>query len=350
MDQDAPRNGDAVAQRARLEDVARETGLSTATISRCLNTPGRVAAPTRERVMEAVERLRYTPDFGARALASRRTGTIGVVVPTLDNAIFARGLQSFTERLAASQRTPLIAASNYDADAEDRQIRTLAARGSDAFLLIGTERHPRTRDYLRDLGRPYVLAWSIGGPGERFVGFDNRAAARDLANAVMGMGHERIAMIAGRTAMNDRAARRVDGVRGALNEAGLDGDAMPVVEAAYEFEATHAAVDRLFARAPRPTALICGNDVLAIGAIQRLKSRGLRVPYDVSVTGFDDIELAGVIEPALTTVHVPHRRMGDAAADLLVRALEGDDAVSSRTFETTLMHRASLRPPPRRSP
>ena len=119
---------------------------------------------------------------------------------------------------------------------------------------------------------------------------------------------------------------------------------MTVVEAPYEFDAARQAVDRLMAGTPRPSVIVCGNDVLAVGAISRLKQMGLDVPGDVSVTGFDDVELAAVVDPALTTVHVPHRRMGMASADLLLAMLRGETGVESATFETSLVHRASLGP------
>ncbi|MCY0094224.1 LacI family DNA-binding transcriptional regulator [Hoeflea ulvae] len=328
--------------RPTLDDVARAAGVSTATVSRCLNAPDRVIAPTRERVMQAVNALGYTPDFGGRALASGRTNTIGAVIPTMDNAIFARGMQAFQETLSSVGVTLLVASSGYDFDREAEQIRALAGRGADGLLLIGSARPATTYDFLRRRGIPYVLAWSLGDSADHFVGFDNRRAAEALATRVIALGHRDIAMIAGVTAMNDRAADRVEGVRAALRQAGRDPASLPIIEAPYSFEDGSNAFAALMQRVPRPTAVICGNDILAVGAIGRAKALGLRVPDDVSVTGFDNIDIAAFVEPALTTVHVPHRRMGVAAAQQLLQMIAGDTADARVEFGTEIVERGSL--------
>jgi LacI family transcriptional regulator len=326
-----------------LHDVARRAGVSTATVSRALNAPALVTDATRELVLRTVDELGYTPHFGGRALVSNRSNTIGAVIPTMDNAIFARGLQAFQETLAAEGLTLLVASSGYDMDREFEQIRALVSRGIDGLLLIGVERAAKCYAFLDRRRIPYVLTWNYRAGGKAcFVGFDNRQAARSMARAVIERGHRRIAMIAGITASNDRASDRVEGVRVALDEAGLSGRDMPIVEEVYSLGGGRRACARLLARTPRPTALICGNDVLAVGAIIEAKALGLRVPADVSVTGFDDIDLAEVSEPRLTTVHVPHRRMGEAAARVLLAARDGDAGGEGVALQTRLVVRESL--------
>ena len=332
--------------RPTLDDVARVAGVSTATVSRCLNSPDRVVQATRDRVMGAINRLGYVPNFSGRALASKRTNTIGAVIPTMENAIFARGIQAFQETLAKAGITLLVASSGYDFDQESEMIRTLVARGADGLLLIGTARPQATFDYLRRLGIPYVLAWNLGPSSEHCIGFDNEGAAADIAARVLELGHRNIVMIAGITAMNDRAADRVAGVRRAMREAGLQDEALAITETHYTFEDGSEAFDALMNRRPRPTAVICGNDVLAVGALARAKERGLRVPEDVSITGFDDIDIASYVEPPLTTVHVPHRRMGTAAAELLLELISGRDANIRIGIETATVERGSLARPP----
>jgi len=331
-----------------LEDVARRAGVSTATVSRVLNAPDRVREDTRRRVEEAIARLGYTPHFSGRALASNRTDTVGAVIPTMENAIFARGLQALEEELAGAGVTLLVATSNYDPAREAAQVRVLLGRGVDALVLIGTAREAEIYDLLRRRGLPFVLVWNYrkDWPGV-CVGFDNRAAAREIAGRVLALGHRRIAMISGITAWNDRAADRVLGVQEALSAAGLALEAPRLVEAEYTLEAGREAAERLLALEPRPSAIICGNDVLAVGAIQGVRALGLAVPRDVSVTGFDNIELARVVEPALTTVHVPHRRMGRAAARLLLDMRNRLEGLESVRFDTEVVERASLAPPPR---
>lgn len=329
----------------RQTDVARLAGVSTATVSRVLNYPDRVDRETRDRVFGVIETLGYTPNFGARALASKRTNTVGAVIPTMENAIFARGLQSFQETLSSSGTTLLVSSSGYDADREAEQIRALIGRGADGILLIGSARSLAAIDLLSKSRIPHVMAWSIGQSSDNYVGFDNVAAAADLARKVIGLGHTRIAMIAGITEMNDRAASRVAGVRAAIMEAGLNVAGLDIVEARYSFDAARVAFDRLMAAESPPTAVICGNDVLAVGAISQAKNRGLVVPDDVSITGFDDIDIASVVEPALTTVHVPHRRMGVAAAEILLAMIEGRAANFRQILKTHIVERKSLASP-----
>lgn len=333
----------------RLSDVAARAGVSTATVSRCLNSPALVQPATRDRVMAAVTELGYSPNFGARALAARRTGMIGAIIPTMENAIFARALQVFQEELHQSGLTLLVASSSYRPDIEEEQIRTLVARGADALLLIGHDRAERIYEFLDQRGVPVLIAWVFDPHAARpSIGFDNRRSMAALVTHVLGLGHRDIGIISAETAGNDRARMRVEGVREALRAQGFDPGAAPLIETPYSFENGGAAFARLMAAHPRPTAVICGNDVLAVGALQMARRLGLDVPRDVSITGFDDIELATVVEPALTTVHVPHREMGRRAAQGLATMLAGGNPQTSLCIETRLCLRGSLGAPGRR--
>ena len=334
-----------MAPHPTLEDVASHAGVSTATVSRCLNTPEKVVDQTREKVLSAVDELGYTPHFGGRALASRKTNTAGAVIPTMDNAIFAAALQAFQKELASAGMTLLVASSDYSPTHEFEQIRALVERGADGLLLIGADRPRASYDYLNKRRIPYVVAWTCqSDQAECCVGFDNRLASMRMADHVMAHGHRDIAMISGMTEGNDRAAERVQGVRDALNAAGIDPDSLRIVEVNYSLNAAARALDSLLDPGPQPTAVICGNDVLAAGAVARAKERGLAVPHDISIVGFDDIELASVVEPQLTTVHVPHRRMGIAAAKCLLEMKELERTVPGREFTTEIIERGSLGP------
>ena len=153
-------------------------------------------------------------------------------------------------------------------------------------------------------------------------------------------------MIAGITHMNDRAADRMEGVRAAAEQAGIGADQLPVIEAAYTFDDGAKAFGELMALSPRPTAVLCGNDVLAVGAMQKARELGLRVPGDVSITGFDDIDLAGVVDPKLTTVRVPHNRMGEAAAEMLIKLISKQPVERRIEIPTEIIERGTLGPPP----
>jgi LacI family transcriptional regulator len=330
-----------------LADVAKRAAVSTATVSRCLNEPLRVEEATRSRVLKAVQDLGYSPNFGARALAAKRTNTVGAVIPTMDNAIFARALQAFEEELNARGFTLLVASSSYDTAREAEQLRTLVARGADALLLIGFDRDAQIYDFLDGRGVPYLTAWVHDETGARpSIGFNNKAAAQDLAQAVLALGHRQLAYISAPCADNDRARARVDGTRAALLDAGIDPATLPVIETPYSVDNGKAALKALMKGPTPPTAVLCGNDVLAVGAVKAAKDLGLRVPQDLSITGFDDIELANLSEPALTTVHVPHRQMGRRAAEILVQMITADEKPNQiDPLETYIVMRDTLAAP-----
>ncbi len=326
-----------------LDDVARLAQVSTATVSRCLNTPERVVEDTRERVLKVVKDIGYAPNFGARALAAKRTNTIGAIIPTMENAIFARGLQAFQEQLADHGLTLLVASSSYSPDLEEEQIRTLLARGADALLLIGFQRDPSVYEYLEKRGVPFVISWAYSERGHYpSVGFDNRLATRQLAKKAIDLGHRDLAIITAPREPNDRARERVAGILDAAAGAGLDTDAIPIIETPYAIDNGHIAMKKLMQLDRRPSVVLCGNDVLAIGAVQAAKELGLSVPDDVSVTGCDDIEISEIIDPGLTTVHVPHRRMGSEAANLIAAMLDRSTVKESQKFGTEIVMRGSL--------
>ncbi|MCX8225816.1 MAG: LacI family DNA-binding transcriptional regulator [Sulfitobacter sp.] len=330
---------------ATLADVARYANVSTATVSRCLNSPDLVVPLTRERVLSAVQHLGYTPNFGARALAAKQTNTIGVVIPTMENAVFARGIQAFQEELVRNGKTLLIASSAYDEALENEQVRTIVARGADGVLLIGYHRSEEVYDFLKRRSVPFVVAWSFDpNQSHPAVGFNNKAAMAELARQVILHGHRNIACISAATAANDRARERVAGIRLAMTEAGLSGDQMVLTETPYGIEAGEIAFRSTLAKAPNTTAVMCANDVLAIGALRAAKEMGLRVPDDISITGFDDIELAMLADPALTTVHVPHREMGRRAASMLIQMVKQGEACESIELPTDIRLRKSLGP------
>lgn len=329
-----------------LDDVAKAAGVSTATVSRCLNLPDRVAKATLDRVMRSVDDLGYTPNFGARVMAAKRTFTIGAIIPTMENAIFARGLQAFQEELHSRGYTLLVSSSAYRPDIEKEQIRALVARGADALLLIGHDREPEIYEYLERQNVPVLVAWAFSkAHSQPSIGFDNRTSMKRLANHVIELGHQQIAVISGVTNGNDRATQRLEGIRDALREHGLDADDLQIIETPYDIQNGEDAFDELMQANVRPTVVMCGNDVLAVGALRRAQEIGLRVPEDISITGFDDIELARIVVPALTTVHVPHRQMGRKAAIELINIVEKNSVGASLELHAPVEIRGSLGKP-----
>lgn len=235
-----------------LQDVADLAAVSTATVSRCLNKSGHVTEKTRLKVQQAIQTLGYSPNFGAQALAAKRTNTIGAIIPTMENAIFARGMQAFQETLAENGITLIIASCSYRPELEEEQIRSLVARGADALLLIGQSRPDATYQFLARRNIPYVLAWAHKKDSEHcYIGFDNQAAAQTITRQVLELGHRNLGVIVGLTQNNDRARDRITGIEHAIADHGAKTAPLQVIEAEYTFQEGAKALDQLLAN-PTP--------------------------------------------------------------------------------------------------
>ena len=335
------------SNRPTLEDVARRAEVSTATVSRYFSAPEKIRPALRLRVELAVAELGYTPHGAARALASQRSNTIGAVIPTLDNAIFATMVQTLQKELSAKGKTLLLAASDYDPGRERRQIENLIVRGVDGLMLTGEARDPAVYALLERHGIRYANTY-VHHPASRHptIGFDNRRAMHKIVGYLYDLGHRTFAMIAGITKGNDRATERVAGVQEALSQRRRALDPSRILEQPYSIAAGRKALRRLCSDTDRPTAIVCGNDVLALGALLEAKALGLRVPEDVSITGFDDLDLAREIDPGLTTVHAPLEEMGRLTADYLLAAGAGDDPPLHLELPAELVVRGSTGPVP----
>ena len=327
-----------------VDDVAKLAGVSTATVSRCINNPEKVLAPTRKKVQVAVDELGYTPNFGGRYLASNRSRTVGAIIPTMENAIFARGIQAFQEVLANSGITLLISTSGYDPQLEFQNIQALVSQGAEGLLLIGTARPKKTYEFLQRRNIPHVIAWNHRQDGEHlYVGFDNHFAMFELTNTVLKMGHRHIAIIAGPTTNNDRIEDRISGAQDAIQKTKGASLIIKVSRSNSSPILAGQAFEDLMALEIRPTVIMCSNDALAVGAIMRARDMGISVPEDISITGFDDIDVAEIVTPSLTTVHVPHRQMGEAAATLLLNIRAGKPDQKSIKLDTRVVLRHSLK-------
>jgi LacI family transcriptional regulator len=276
------------AQPVKLSDVAALAGVSPATASRVLNTPEKVGADMREKVRAAAATLGYVPDAAARALASRRSRTIGAVVPTLDNPIFATGVQKLESRLNERGYALVVAGSDYRMDKELRQATNLLERGIEGLMLMGTEHHPSLYILLETRGVPHVNTWvDEGDAAHPCIGFDNVEAAVRLTNYLLDLGHERFAMVAGIAEGNDRAAARAVGVREALARRGRRLGDGRMIEEPYGVREGRDGLRAVLAGAPedRPTAVICGNEQRSAGLRRNVRGavdgpRRARRPLD----------------------------------------------------------------------
>ena len=333
--------------RTTIKDVAEAAGVSPATVSRCLNRPQSVREVLRTRVLDAVDVLDYVPNGAAQALATRRSRVIGAVVPSLDTGLFGRAVEALDRRLGEAGYTLFIASSSYDENREADHIRNLVSKGVDALVLIGVERDEAVYRILRAKQVPYVILWVSEPDGEHpCVGFDNRMAAGDAASYLLDLGHRRIAVITGRVARNDRVRARLEGVANALGARGLPLPAEYVIERPFGVDGGREAMRELMLRHPRPTGVVCGSELFACGAVFESAELGVRVPEEVSVTGFDDLWLAPHLVPPLTSVRTPQTQMGRHAADYLVSVLAGETPPTLHPLRSELVVRKSTAPPP----
>ena len=331
-----------------IADVARVARVSTATVSRVVNAPDSVRPELRARVDRAITRLGYMPHAGARTLKSRRTGTIGAIFPTGDNPIFAKAIDALPRRLAEGHHQLLIATNDYSPATEESQALNLLARGADALVLCGTGQKPSLLARLQARGMPAVHVMSWPPPaGMTCIGYDNARAMQQVVRYLLDLGHRHVAMLAGLTRDNDRASARLAGVRDALAAAGIALPPAHVVERRYDIAAARDGLRHLMQATPRPTAVVCGNDVLAFGELLEARRLGIAVPQDVSIVGFDDLDLASQLQPALTTVHVPAEAMWRRAADHVLALLRNEAPPPVAEIEVALVVRESTGPAPR---
>ncbi|HWK44452.1 MAG TPA: substrate-binding domain-containing protein [Stellaceae bacterium] len=334
------------SDRLRVEDVAAAAGVSGATVSRVINRTGSVSDGIRQRIEETIEALGYVPNGAARALASNKTHAIGIVIPTLENSNFAITAEAAQRRLRSASFQTLIASSDYDPQQEWEQIQSLVAHGVDGIILVGAQRQNSVADFLKARHVPFVVTWSLADKETPSVGFDNAEAARKLAKHLLDLGHRQIGVIAGLTRNNDRAAARLEGIRRAFSDRNLAVPRELLIEKPYRIAEGQFALRALMAMSPPPTAVICGNDQLAFGALIECGRQNIPVPEQLSIAGFDDLEFASQIVPALTTVHVPAEEIGRRAAEYLLARIAGEAWQHTTEVMVSLVVRDSTAPPP----
>ena len=332
--------------RVSLEDVAQRSGVSTATVSRVLNGSASVRQSRREAVERACEELGYVINRAARTLASRRSMTIGAVVPTLATETFSRPLASFQQKIHQSGYTLLLANSDFDPQTELNEVNKLIEYGIDALMLVGNSHHPRLWERINQQGIPCIQTFSVD---QRYpsVGYDNQLAAGELTAHLLALGHKEFGVIVGTPPSNDRISERVTGTRTALAAVGLQLDEANLISSAFTMNEARQAMFQLLDGANPPTAVICGNDLLAFGAMRAASERYLRIPGDISITGFNDYEYAEHLEHPLTTMRVELAQIGLCAANYLLAALNGEEAPRQTQLKPELIVRGSSGSAPR---
>ena len=310
--------------RATIRDIADLAGVSIATVSRVLNGRPDVAPDTRETVLQVVRAHGFSTNRGARGLSSGRTGIIGLTLPLVNDAFFGPILSGASEALYERDMRILLAPTLHEHDREVSLMERITRGTTDGAILILPEESTEELLHLVELGYPFVVVDPREPPPEGIpcVAAMHSAGAKLATEHLLELGHRHIGVVTGPTGWyaNDE---RLIGFRAAMASAGLLPDGKLIAESDWSIPSGEVAAEHLLAFDDPPTAIFAFNDNLAIGTIQAAHARGLRVPEDLSVAGFDDSEHASLITPALTTVRQPLAEMGRTAVNLLRRLIDG---------------------------
>jgi LacI family transcriptional regulator len=335
-----------------ITDVARLAGVSTATASRVVSAADyAVSARTRERVLDAARALDYVPNALARGLLKSYIPVVGVIVHDITDPYFSEVVRGVEDAASDGGFLVVTCSSDRVPERELSYVRLLRSMRAGALIFAGSGLDdPRLDDEMRRhvaAMRSYgaaVVHLSPHGSGVPEVGVDNESGVADMVQALVGLGHRRIAFLGGPTRLHV-ARHRLSGYRRGLADAGIAFDERLVLETGFNGEAGAQAVDDLLAGDAPFTAVLAANDLLALGALQRLAALGIRVPDEVSVAGFDDIQTAALVAPSLSTVRLPLQEIGRFGFEFAERVLAGDRP-RRRLLPTELVMRESTATPP----
>lgn len=327
---------------ATIKEVAREAGVSIATVSRVLNGKAQVAAETRARVEAAARRLRYSPDRAAKSLITRRTMTFGVLLPELYGEFFSEFIRGLDVSARASGLSLLVSSSHSDREEIAALLRAMRGR-VDGIVVMTPDADPSILDHAVPDTVPLVLV----NPSQmeaRFdaLAIDNFGGAYAMTRHLLSLGHQHLAFITG-PAGNVDAVERLRGFRAAVKDLAPGGAVIGEYEGDFREESGYRAGRTLLAKRSRPTAVFAANDAMAIGALSAFHEADLAVPDEIALAGFDDIPIARFVSPPLTTVRVAIRELGQRAVERLCAAIEAGKEHQRRVerMPTELVVRAS---------
>lgn len=335
-----------------IKDVAREAGVSVATVSRVLNGSGPVSEQTGQRIREVAGRLRYVPHGGARSLITRKTQTLGVLLPDLYGEFFSEVIRGMDDTAQRHGFHLLISRAHADTHGVETAMRAMRGRVDGVVAMSPDLGADAPLDVPALL--PIVLLCSAPrGDRTDLLTIDNQGGSRAIVSHLVGLGHTRIAIIKG-AASNYDAAERLRGYRAALRQAGITADPSLSAEGGFTEAGGYAAALELLKLMPRPTAIFAANDSMAMGALSALREAGVRVPEDIAVAGFDDIPLARYMDPPLSTVRVPTYELGARAVEMVLHGVrsKNDHTRCRERVSTEIVIRRSSgaklaeRPPP----
>jgi LacI family transcriptional regulator, gluconate utilization system Gnt-I transcriptional repressor len=329
------------AQRVTLADVARKLGVSTMTVSRAMSGRGQVSSELRERIEKVALELGYVPNGAARALASARSNIISVIVPSLSNGVFTSVLAGIEDALKVEQYQIIIGNTRYSDKDEEQLIRVHLQSNPDGILITGLSQTAAVRRMLEISGVPTVSMMDHTGDPQRLsVGLSQHDAGYTITRHLLDKGYRRIGFLGAQ--LDERVLKRLEGHRKALRDAGVYESRREVMVPDQSTIGVGAElIGRLLSVAPDCDAVFCCNDDLAYGAIYQCQRRGIAIPGQLAICGFNDLPASAWMKPSVTTIATPLYRIGFESASLLKRAINGDQGVRSMDLGFTLMERES---------
>jgi LacI family transcriptional regulator len=329
-----------------IADVARAAGVSVSTVSHVVNRTRRVSPETAQAVQAVIDAVGYRPNSLARSLKTASTQSVGIAVSTVANAYFIDVISAIEAECARLGMMVFLSDTQDDPERELTVVTAFHQRRVDGVILAPSGEESRHGlSYLRHARIPSVLVDRTPDPSFDQVGVNNREAMRDLVDHVLGFGHRRIGYVGGAAGF-ETTRERTFGYRDSLACAGLAVDERCIAIGNVSTESATAAVARMLALPDPPTAIVAGNNASTIGAMRALHARGLRVPRDMSLVGFDDFEWADCFEPRLTLVAQPCQNIGRLAAErLIARIADPEGPPETIRLEAKLMVRESCARP-----
>jgi len=317
--------GGSGVRSVRIEEVARVACVSPITVSRTLNKPDTVSEATRNAVWAAIEEVGYIPNHLAGGLASSKSRTVGLVIPHITNSTFADRVRGMTEVLRDEGFHLLLGISDYSPQVEFQHVMAFLGQRVSGLSLTGTTHDERTRSMLARAGIPVVeTSTTTGTPIDMMVGYSNEAACYAMVEHLARCGYRKIGLISTSYLNNDRTVARRAGYQQAVKDLKLAQDPGLMITSEIRLAAGAKALVDLLAAQPDVDAIFCTNDVIAVGCLLEAARRGIRVPDDIGIAGFDDIDLAQEFVPALTTVRLRRYEVGSVSAHLLVQRIRGE--------------------------
>ncbi len=326
----------------QMRDVARMAGVSAQTVSRYFRKPESIGAENRDRIAKAVAETGYFPNPAASSLSANRTRLVAVIVPTIDHSIFSEVVAGLTSVLEAEGYSLLIAQNGYSLEKEEELVERFLAYKVSGLVLVGQLHSARTRQLLAVSRMPVIELLECDSPPiDMAIGLSNYAASYELTTGLIVRGRRHIAFISAFPDGNDRVQRRLLGYEAALRDAGLSRKDGYVMHADFSIENGARAFAKMYGNAPEIDAVV-SNDILGLGIQLECARMNLAVPDDIAITGFDNLELASILEKPLTTVNFFSNVMGVTAGEkLLARQNGNDDGLESTDLRYEILWRAT---------